>query len=246
MKSPIQSLKIITASLLVAGSIFFVSCEKDEPEAPDSTQNSSTPSLGDGTLVAVKTATAQSTPIGDITIDLGTAVAAFPGSGGYNSLVDAGSVSVDGNALQKFGNNSYVFTPGIASPTGIEYENDVKWSISGNSGNNVPSFEHTYTRGFPNIGNITSAAEVSKAGYTFTFSSISNADSVYLLINDVVKRLAGNARSYTFTSSELSGLTTGQGNITVAGWNYATASYSGKNFYFINETVKIKSVTISN
>ncbi len=246
MKSFLQPLKTITASLLIASSIFFVSCEKDEPETPENTQSSSTPNLGSGTLVAVITEATQSTPIGEIPINLGTAVAAFAGSNNYATLADAGNVSVDGNALQKFDNNSYVFTPGLTSPTGIDFGTNVKWSVSGNSGSGVPAFEHTYNRGFPNVGSITSGTEVSKAGYTLTFSSISNADSVYLIINDVVKSLAGNARSYTFTSSELSGLSTGQGNVTVAAWNFGTASYGGKNFYFVNETVKIKSVNITN
>ena len=246
MKSFLQPMKFIAAILLISTSIFFVSCEKDETETPENTQNSSTPNLGDGTLVAVNTEATQTTPIGEIPINLGTAVAAFAGSSNYGTLVDGGTVSVDGNALTKYDNNSYVFTPGLTSPTGIEFGSNVKWTISGNSGSGVPAFEHTYNRGFPNIGSITSGTEVSKAGYTLTFSSISNADSVYLLINDVVKSLPGNARSYTFTSGELSGLSTGQGNVTVAGWNYGTASYGGKNFYFVNETVKIKSVNITN
>lgn len=233
------------AAMIALVSFVATACSKDESPETDNNQQNSAIQMGDGTLVAVRSETVQSTPIGDMTINVGTAVAAFNGGNNYGSLVDAGTVTVDGESLQKYDNNSYVFTPGLTNPTGIEFGNDVQWSVSGNG--SVPSFEHTMTGGFPNVGNITSGDEVSKsAGYTLTIASVSNADSIYFMVNEVYKSLPGNAKTYTFSADELSSLGTGQAIVSIAAWRFSTAAYSGKNFYFVNETVKQKTVNITN
>lgn len=224
-----------------------ISCSKDEvPNEPSNNADSSSFQFGDGTLVAVRSETLQSTPIGDMTINIGTAVAAFSAGSNYSILAEAGTVKVNGEALQKSDNNAYVFTPGLTLPTGIEYGNSVEWSVAGNSSNGIPSFNHTFSGGFPTVGSISSGANVSKSGFTLAIESVTNADSVYFMVNEVYKSLPGNTTSYTFTSAELSSLTTGQGIVSVAAWRYGTSQYGGKSYYFINETVKQKTVTITN
>jgi hypothetical protein len=232
--------------LVTALSLVISSCKKeDDDNNNNNDNNSSSIQLGDGTLVAVRSETIQTTPIGDITITIGTGVAAFSGNANYSSLVDAGVVKINDETMQKQSNNAYVFVPGAAMPTGLDFSGGVNWSVAGSTSSGVPAFEHTVSGGFPNAGNITSSDQVSKAGYTLTISNVSNADTVYFLINDVVKAFAGSTTTATFSADELSGLAKGQGIVTVAPWRFTTAQYGGKNFYFVNETVKQKSVTIT-
>jgi len=234
--------------VLFALSLTLTSCQKDDDDNNNNNNNSEPSSsfqFGDGTLVAVRSETVQSTPFGDVTITLGTGVAVFAAGSNYTSFADAGVVSLNSESLQKQSNNSYVFTPGVANPTGIDFSGGVNWSVAGNSTTGVPAFTHTVSHGFPNAGNITSGNEVSKsAGFTVTITNISNADSVYFMINDKLKAFAGNATTATFSAADLSGLSKGQGIVTVAPWKFSTAQYGGKNFYFVTETVKQKSVTI--
>lgn len=239
-----QQVKTLIFALTAISLVTLSACTKEDNPDNKSNETSNSPKLGDGTLVAVRSETLQSTPIGDMTVTVGTAVAVFNGGNNYSSFAEAGSVKVNNESLQKFANNSYVYTPGLTNPTGIEFGNSVQWSVAGSGG--VPAFEHTMTGGFPTVGNITSAADVSKAGYTLTIASASNADSIYFMVNDVVKRLPGSARTASFTQAELSSLQTGTGIVSVAAWRFTTAAYGGKNFYFINETVKQKTVNITN
>lgn len=242
--SRIGSFRRLTIVLLAVPLMMAASCAKEENPDNKNNETSSSPKLGDGTLVAVRSETLQSTPIGDMTVTVGTAVAVFNGGNNYSSFAEAGNVKVNNENLQKFANNSYVFTPSVTNPTGIEFGNSVQWSVTGSGG--VPAFEHTMTGGFPSVGNITSSADVSKAGYTLTIASASNADSIYFMVNDVVKRLPGSARTATFTQADLSSQKTGTGIVSVAAWRFSTAAYGGKTFYFVNETVKQKTVNITN
>ncbi len=240
--------KLILA-VLVGVSLSLTSCKKDD----DDNGNGGNPSddtnfqLGAGTLVAVKSQTVQSTAIGDITIDIGTAVAVFGKDASWSAFVDGGTVKVNDKELEKFGNNSYVFTPGIADPTGITFGSSVDWSVSGNSGNGVPAFDHTVSGGFPSVGNVSVEGPVSKAeGVTVPITGVSNADSLYVNINEAFKVVASNATSANFSAADLSNVSTGTGIISIAAVRYTTADYSGKTFYFLTETVKQKTVEITN
>ncbi len=92
----------------------------------------------------------------------------------------------------------------------------------------MPAFSHTVQVPFPSVGAITSSTDVSKAGYTLSVASVSNADSVYFQVGSVVKALAGNASSCEFSASELSSLGTGQSIIQVAPIRMTNAQYGGK------------------
>lgn len=240
----------LSFALLVGVSLSLSSCKKDDDDDGNGGNNNNdetTFQLGAGTLVAVKSQTVQSTAIGDVTIDIGTAVAAFSGDANWSSLVDGGNVTVNEKELEKFDNNAYVFTPGIADPTGITFGSSVDWSVSGNSGNGVPAFDHTVNGGFPSVGNVSVEGPVSKAeGVTIPITGVSNADSLYVNINEAIKVVASNASSANFSASDLSGVSTGTGIISIAAVRYTTADYGGKTFYFLTETVKQKTVEITN
>ncbi len=253
MKKSIQNYTSLIGKLsfavLVGVSLSLTSCKKDDDDGNGGNNNTdeTTFQLGAGTLVAVKSQTVQNTAIGEMTIDIGTAVAVFGKDAGWSAFVDGGTVSVNDKALEKFENNSYVFTPGIADPTGITFGSSVEWSVSGNSGNGVPAFDHTVSGGFPSVGNVSVEEPVSKAdGVTIPITGVSNADSLYVNINEAFKVVASNATSANFSSADLSGVSTGTGIISIAAVRYTTANYGGKTFYFLTETVKQKTVEITN
>jgi hypothetical protein len=236
----------LSFAILVAISLSLASCKKDDDDKGGK-DDDTTLKLGEGTLVAIKTQSIQSTPIGDVTVDIGTAVAVFSAGSNWSSFADAGTVEVNGSALQKFNNNSYAFTPGAANPMGIEFGNSVQWTIAGNSASGVPAFNHTVSGGFPNVGNVNVDETVSKAaGLNLPITGVSNADSLYVNINEVVKVLPANASSANFTASDLSSLSNGTAVVSIAAVRYTNANYGGKTFWFLNETVKQKTVTISN
>jgi len=248
MKTPIFNMQrvsqIALAVLLVAG-LTLASCNKKDDDNPDPNtpgNGNTTPQLGAGTLVAVKTLNTTDTPIGPITTELGVGVAVFS-SDNWASFMDAGSVKLNGSALTKSANNSYVFMPSITDPMGIEFGNTVVWDVAGNG--SVPAFSHTVQIPFPSVGAITSSTDVSKSGYTLSVASVTNSDSVYFQVGDVVKALAGNARSCVFSASELNGLSKGQSIIQVAPYRVSNAEYGGKTFYFINETTVSASANIT-
>lgn len=252
MKKSIQNYTSLIGKLsfavLVGVSLSLASCKKDDDNGNGGNTNSQTNfQLGAGTLVAVKSQTVQSTAIGDITIDIGTAVAVFGKDASWSAFVDGGTVKVNDKELEKFNNNSYVFTPGISDPTGITFGSSVAWSVSGNSGNGVPAFDHTVSGGFPSVGNVNVDGPVSKAGgVTVPITGVSNADSLYVNINEAFKVVASNATSANFSAADLSNVSTGTGIISIAAVRYTTANYGGKTFYFLTETVKQKTVEITN
>lgn len=234
-------------ALVLGLGISLSACKKDDDDVNGGNNSGSTPTLGAGTLVAVKSQTVQSTPIGDMTIDIGTAVAVFGADAGWSSFVDGGTVKVNDNALSKMPNSSYVFTPGVASPTGIDFGSSITWSVAGNSSTGVPAFDHTVTGGFPSVGSVNVDDNVSKAaGLTVPISGVSNADSLYINVNEVVKVLPASATSANFSSADLSSLSNGQGIVSIAAVKYTNQAYGGKTFYFLNQAVKQKSVTIGN
>ena len=237
--------QIALAFFLVAG-LTLASCNKKDDDNPDPNNpgnQNPTPQMGAGTLVAIKTLNSTDTPIGPITTELGVGVAVFS-SDNWVTFTDAGAVKLNGNALSKQANNSYIFTPSLTNPMGIEFGSSIVWDVAGNG--STPAFSHTVQTPFPSVGAITSSTDVSKAGYTLSVASVSNADSVYFQVGEVVKAVAGNASSYTFSASELSGLGTGQSIIQVAPYRLSNAQYGGKTFYFINETTISSTANITN
>jgi len=251
MKTPIfntQKVSQLALTFLLVAGLTLASCNKKDDDAKPGGDNTPgtenpTPQLGAGTLVAINTQNTTSTPIGDITTTLGLGVAVFT-SDSWASFTEAGTVKLNGSTLTKNSNNSYVFMPSMTDPLGIDLSGTIVWEVSGNG--STPAFSHTVQAPFPTVGAITSSTDVSKSGYTLTVSSITNADSVYFQVGDVLKALAGNSRSCQFTASELSGLGTGQSIIQVAPYKVSNAQYSGKTFYFINETTVSASANITN
>lgn len=241
--------------LVLSFAIVFVACDKDEeeliPEVPTSTTETTdpappTPTIegADGALWAIRSVSSQTIAGMTVDINIGLAVAAFTDDDNFASLVDVGTVEVDGNALTKNANNSYTFTPTTTDPTGIDFDNEVNWVISGGSG--FQAFNTSMTITFPEVSEITSGTTVSKsAGYTLTVDDVTAADSVLFMVGDVIKYVTGNGESCTFSPDELAGLSNGTSFATVAGLSSTPTVSDGKTIYHGRETVQSKSITIA-
>jgi len=245
--------------LALLASIALTSCDPSDvvPDTEDPTptpenNNTQTPSFasGDGAIVALNTRTVTSTPIGNTTIDLGTAVAVFGdlAAGTYN---DAGSVTLNGKSLTKTSNNAYSYVPSATDFTGIDFEDNIKWEVSS------PSFTYdakTQGRGMPVAdGDFTFSGSSVSGSTAFTLElsgSISNADSVYFQINGpnnyVLKRMGGQATSVTFSASEMQSLGTSAGcSVTIAPWNHESKNLGGKTIHVVNELAINKVIEIN-
>lgn len=242
-------------SLMMAGTVglmVVVSCSKDDDN--NNNNNSSTPdsspptpelSDADGACWAIRTVSTQQTIIGPIEIEVGVAVGAFFGTTGGSSLVDVGTVSVDGNDLAKQSNNSYLLTPGLTNPTGLDFTTNVVWEVAG--GNGFSAFMHTDDQSWPAINGLFSPDTFAISnGYTFQLSGVSGCDSVLFAVGDVVKFVSGNASSCTFSAAELSGLASGVNYVNAAGIRLEAVNQGSKKVYFGKEYVQGKTVYITN
>lgn len=238
--------------LVLAGAVSFsiASCNTNDdpdPTPEDPASNPPTPSFGEGygTLSAVETVTTFDPGFGVPVqeIDMGIAAAAFFDGTSYDSFVNAGTVTAEGEELTQYENNSYAFTPTQTEPTGLDFGSNATWTVSG--AGDIPSFTHTTSIGFPVLGTITSSDEIPASGdYTLTVSNVSNSDSVYFMLGGVVHVEGPNAASSTFTEAEIDGMGTGANFAQVAPYKIESAMKSGKQFFFVMEKVKTQSVTI--
>ncbi|MCF8256888.1 MAG: hypothetical protein K9J06_05015 [Flavobacteriales bacterium] len=238
------------AALATIVAVSFSACNTDDDDdtPPDSSGGTPTPQInaGHGTLVAAKTVTTIDPGFGvpPQDIDYGIGVAVFFNGTDYQTYISGGDVTCEDEALSQFDNGTYS-TYSQTSTTGLDFSGDPSWTVSGNG--DIPAFTHTADRGFPGISKITSPDVVTRsAGYTVTFQgNMSNTDSVIWVVGSKQFATTVAMNSRTFTADELSDLTAGAGNIIqVAAYNLDSAVYGGKTFYFINEKVVTKTVTV--
>ena len=247
----------------IASSLLFTACEKDEDDADNTnTETPSTPPARDpafpqqsdasGVLVGIKTVTIENNPIlpFPIEIELGTAVALFPATtGDFSTLIDAGTVSCNAKELDPQSNDSYIFIPGLTDQEGIDFTDGSEWEVSGNS--SVMAFTEIYSR-FPSTPVVTSGDVDTSTDYELEIESTvgSSADSLYYIIyggeDYVMKTVDPFTSSVTFTASEMSSLgATSNGLIQVTAYSMVSRVNNGKTYYFVNETVNTKSVSIN-
>lgn len=240
-----------TRLFVLAGAVSFsiTSCNTDEqPETPtDPSSNPPTPSFeaGYGTLAAIKSVTTFDpgfgVPIQEIVLGLGSA--GFTNGTDYATLLEAGTVTLEDETLDRYDNNAYLSQIEQTNPTGIDFSGNPSWTVSGSG--SVPAFSHTTNIGFPTLGNITSSTTIPGTGdYVLTVANVSGADSVWYMLGGVVHVEGPGVVSSTFTEAEIDGMGTGANFVQVAPYRFEVANYGGKDFYFVTETVKTQSVTI--
>ncbi|MCB9063973.1 MAG: hypothetical protein H6551_02390 [Chitinophagales bacterium] len=251
---------------VVALAIGFASCDKATTTTTPTTTTPTpttptaptpvTPNLGNfwGVMAAIQMEFSYSNaqvPF-PVTISSDVAVASFYNSGtGGGSMVDAGSVSVNGNSMNKQTNNSYLNDP---MKLDLGFSNGaVDWSVAG--GNGIPAISYSHTGSFPAYsGTLPTSIDKSKDLDIDLGSKVSGADSVYVVIvtssETIIKRYKGNPApsKATITASEMSNLPTVSDNtayLEIVPFTYKMPNVGGKQFVAIKEAAVVSGVNIN-
>ncbi len=234
--------------LLFATSLTFTSCS-DSDDEEDAPAPSSTPApdgipvipMADAALIAVESFSITDTPLGPIESNVGTGVAVFYDAN--NNFVTAGDVSLNETALTLNDNNTYTLIPSLDAIFGVDFSTGVNWLVEGGKG--FSTLDHSVNFGFPDVGELSVESTVDRSqDYTIQVNSVSGADSIIYMVNEVMKTVAGNQNTCTFTSDELSALSGGTGIVQAAAYKMQGQEFSGKSVYFVNESVVSQTVTI--
>lgn len=239
--------------LFLGLALSFSACKKDDPDPPATPSGggagASTPSTtpnfadADASLWAVRSFSTQSTPIGPVDLEIGLGVGVFSNDA-FATFLNVGDVSLNGTALARQSNNSYVSQPSQANPAGIDFTAGVDWNVQG--GNGFDGFTRSVTAfPFPTVAAITSDGNVVRTnGYTLATTQVTGADSVIFLVGNASKTLAGNVTTCSFSAEELTGAGTGSALVQIAPFKYSSEVIGGKRIYFGKEMVRTKPVTI--
>lgn len=244
MKSKMTSL-LFFVSLF---SFLLTACNKDDSPADDNNNNSNNTSSFSypdafGVLVALKSVSYTSVAGYEVPVEVNSASAFFPTDAGATTFADAGTVTIEGKSLTKYQNNSYVYD-NYLSPLTLS---SLTWNVSGNG--NIQSFSKTITRPVPTFsGHSSLPSSISKAaGLSISLgSALYQADSVIVLLtssndNVVIKSVAGNASSVSFSSAELSALSNSTtGSISISPYNITAETINNRKYYFVNESSYLK------
>lgn len=215
-------------------------------------------SSGEGVFVGVRSYSVQSSPIGDIDITLGTAVAAI-GDLKSGKFQDQGEVKCyvgstpTAYTLSRQPNNSYLFTPSATSYQGIPFQDGSAgmpfWEVK-----NLGISTGSYYR-FPRKPELISSATITRAsGYEAQFRSNDGHELLVIISSGdqyVHKKIKSSDTEYinqkvSFSAAELNKLrASAQALIQVVPFTIHTSTISGKKYYFINETVLSKTVTLN-
>lgn len=257
-----------TITLAIALIVGFSSCKKEEakPTTPTTTTPTNTagpnpqtpmPSGGNisGVLISLKMKyTTQPTgapmPV-DVNSEMGVAV--FYNSPGSATISDAGIVSVNSVNLEKQTNKSYLKMAYIGgTPSDLDFDNTSKWNVAGSS--DVPAFSHDHNTAFPEYsGDVPSTiTKANGISLSFTSSTLSGADSVYVVIaagdKSIVKSYGAKAGSVTIPASDLQSLPAISDNSAVfeiCPFSYDEAVKNGKTYFFIKELAIVRAVNIN-
>lgn len=218
-----------------------------------------TPQTGDGiwgAMIALKMQFSYSNPQipMPVTTESQLGVASFYDSdNGKGTLVDAGTVAVNGYDLEKQTNNSYMenATTGL-TPSTLDLGSTVKWEVAG--GNGIPVINYSHSGGFPEYSGTLPTTITKANGLEIDLGSkVSGADSVYVVIvassKQIIKAYGANPApaKATISSSDLSGLPNVDDNtayLEVVPFTYDITTISSKRFAFIKETAVVTGVNI--
>ncbi|MBL7682430.1 MAG: hypothetical protein JNK00_03630 [Flavipsychrobacter sp.] len=231
------------------------------PTTTGPTPPSPTPSGSDisGVLVSIKmdysTQPAGSPIPVTLVSEIGTA--AFYNTPGGSTFVDAGTVSVNNNNLEKASNNAYtkLATTGL-TPSSLDFGSGSSaksaWNVSGSG--SVTAFSYTHTATFPDYSGTVPSSVTKASGLSFSFNSstLSGADSVIVVIaagsTTITKTYAANAGTVNISASDLSALPTVSDNtgiIEVCPYRWIFNTINGKKYVFIKEQAVVKNININ-
>ncbi len=213
---------------------------------------------GDGIFVGIRSLSVQSTPIGDMEVAIGTAVAAtgdlqngkFREAGEVKCYVGSSPASY---VLTPQPNHSYIYMPTSAGFEGIPFH-------EGNAG--MPFWEAkdlgisqgSYYR-FPRKPELLSSLSITRSnGYEAQFRSNDGHELLVVISSGneyIYKKLKSSDAGYRdqkvmFSAGELNVLPrSGTALIQIVPYTIHTSAASGKKYYFINQTVLSRAVTLN-
>lgn len=238
--------------LLFISLLALPSCSDSDENPRDQQNTNPLPDFGDAdaVLAAIKAKSnlPEGTPsvpgMSDLLIDV--ANANFYSSPNGGSLVNVGTVSVNGFELQPVGGNAYVndFT---AMTLDINSGQSNEWMVAGANG--FSGFTHTTSKPMPGVvrfqSNVPDEFTLS-AGVELSIQQLpSGVDNLLWVVSDGNNVITKEARAtgISFSSDELSNLSASSNAlIQVAAYNSESQTLGGKKIYFINETVDSKFV----
>lgn len=213
---------------------------------------------GDGIFVGIRSLSVQSTPIGDMEVTIGTAVAAsgdlqngkFREAGEVKCYVGSGPTAY---ALTRQPDHSYVYMPTSAGFESIPFH-------EGNAG--MPFWEAKelgISQGsnyrFPRKPELLSSLSITRAdGYEVQFRSNDGHELLVVISSEnkyIYKKLKSSDTGYRdqkvmFSAGELNVLPrSGAALIQIVPYTVHTSSVSGKKYYFINQTVLSRTITLN-
>lgn len=255
---------------VVALAIGFTSCDKTTTTpttttptpTPNPTPTAPTPVTPTpsgnywGVMVALKMKFSYTMPQLPMPVSLDTdmGIATFYSAAGSSTLVDAGTVSINGNDLKKETNNSYNITATTGmTPSSLELGNNVQWNVSG--GGPISSFYFAHSGNFPNYsGTLPTDISKSKDLEISLGSSVTGADSVYVVIvtssKQIIKAFDGSPApaKATISASELGSLpavSDGSAYIQILPFKYSIQNIATKEYVFIKEQAVVGTVNIN-
>jgi hypothetical protein len=239
--------------------ISLVSCKKEESKKEETTSIANTPStetpiptihsIGPaGVCYAIKTYTEVAPVLGVEfpPIEVGIVGASFWDESN-TTLIDAGTITCNGDELTKNENKSYILLPSGTNIGGVDFEFNSTWNISGAT--TVTAFQYYNTNPIPLIGDLNVSETINKTEpLNISAGTIVYADSVQFQVGDseghTLFHVAGsNTSSHTFSPSEMSSLTSGEISVIVAPYNYIFQTFD-RPVGFVNIAAKTKIVTL--
>ncbi len=231
-------------ALLVGGFLFTTSCSKDDSTptptptpTPVQAPVSPTYPASDGLFQLVNTVTVITNPFlpEPIEQEVFTAVGFISnGSGGYN---DIGNVTVEGKALTKQANSSYVYQNLMSF---IEPVGSIDWQVSGGVGFAAASFNTT--KAVPSLASFKKQTTFNLAVDNTLNVQSYNADLILVSIADAkgkvfTKSYPGSTTSVLITKDDLKELSaTTYGFIQITPYNYVIKSINSKSVVIGNQT----------
>lgn len=176
----------------------------------------------------------------------------------FGSGIDAGTVSVNNNTIEKTTQNGTTFyvVPNPSNPTaglsGVNFDGSAhNWSVSGSG--DVPEISGSVNspRAFNLTAPASNAAITKSNGMDIAWSNTNDASNLLIVIADI-----SNANSYVFiegvaddgnytvSADDLNGIS-GDALVQVVKYNYSIATAAGSNYAVIAEIVKSVTVTVN-
>lgn len=257
-----------TGLVAFAALLFMASCEKDTKTPTTPATNTPANTAGpqpvmpspsgnnlSGALVSLRMKYSMQ-PVGSpmpVDINSEMALAVFYTAAGGTTKADAGTVSVNAIDLEKQNDASYFKWANVGStPSDLKFDDGSDWNISG--GSDVQAFTYNHNIDFPDYKGTLPSSVTKSSGLELTFNSstLTGADSVYVLVaagdKSVLKSYKATAGKVSISASDLQSLPTVTDNtafLEVCPFKYTEVVRNGKNYFFIKEQAVVTGININ-